>query len=354
MLLFYGRTACTTVSLNPKTMAGLILNQITEQLGLSILRTPIRSDLNRQMKDISSSFLGSLRVGPGEKIRLIGVINLTRNSFYNTSVKLSEEEILASALKMQSEGADVIDLGARSTAPYRSYDIPEHVEERLLKNAVKTVVPRLDIEVSADTTRLSVARAAFSAGATILNDVYGLTEKNGPNLGRLVADRSDSSIIIAAHEKRKRKDELDPFQRVVDALDKSISIATLAGVPSSRITIDPGIGFFSSSRYSPVEWNLTAILRIPELSDRFHLPICVGLSRKRFLGTITGGKPAEERLYASLAATTVALLAGCHIVRTHDVGATRDAVRVLEEFQRVRKSLRAKNAESLLSFEDLK
>src|SRR2546428_10871778 len=119
-------------------------------------------------------FLGSVQIGDYFPVRVMGAINLTRNSFYPGSVKRSAQEIVETAIVMTEEGADVIDLGARSTAPYRKYEISPEKEKNLLANAVRLLQSRVNIPISADTTRLESAKAALREGASIINDVYGL------------------------------------------------------------------------------------------------------------------------------------------------------------------------------------
>ncbi len=278
------------------------------------------------------STLGKLKVGDGHPVRIMGVINLTPDSFYSGSVKRTDEEVIDLALQMERDGADIIDLGARSTAPYKTQEISIEVERRLLERAVRLVRSKVNIEVSADTTRFDPARAAIAAGATIINDVYGLRERGGEEVARLISCK-DCSLILTAHEIRPRSLR-DPLRRISDALSESLRKAQFAGIPERKIAIDPGIGFFSDARLSNVEWNTTVISKLDKLRESFNLPICIGISRKRFIGKITGGKQPEERLFGSLGATAIAVFKGCNVIRTHDVFATLDVVRVAEAIRR--------------------
>ncbi len=269
--------------------------------------------------------LGGIEIGDELPVRIMGVINLTKNSFYSGSVRATKEEILQEVNKMKKEGADIIDVGARSTAPYRKYEIPVEVEKGLVLESVRSIASITDVPISIDTTRYEVASAAFEQGATILNNVYGFVQREADRLAKLVA-RKDSSLVLTAHETRKKK-LFDPIERVILSLEKGLKIAADNGIESTKITIDPGIGFFKDQRITNVDWNSRIIANLKRLRE-FERPICIGVSRKRFIGDLTGDKPAEMRLSGSLAATAIAIYNGTHVVRTHDVSSTLDAVKV--------------------------
>ncbi len=269
-------------------------------------------------------------VGDDLPIRIMGVINLSADSFYKDSVRNKIEEILRTALKMQEEGASVIDLGARSTAPYKTTEVSAELETRLLSNAVKNLVDRIDIPLSIDSTRSKPARAALELGARIINDPYGLAHKEGRAIAELASDKK-CSLILTAHENIKGQIH-DPICRVKKAIGSSLEIAKSEGVKTSRIIIDPGIGFFSDSKLSNVQWN-SSVLGNLEALRVFRLPILVGVSRKSFLGILGGDIPPEERLPGSLSATAIAVYNGAHIIRTHDVKETLLSVKVASKIK---------------------
>ena len=274
--------------------------------------------------------LGDIPVGDKHPVRVMGVINLSSNSFYSGSVKNGPDEIVRSAVAMEEEGADVIDVGARSTAPYRSYDISVESEKRLLTQAVRLVVGKVRIPISADTTRMEPAKAAIREGATILNDAYGLTQRDAGDLALLAAE-TKCSLIVTAHEARPLSGG-SPVGRVMNALKRATKLASSLGVERRRIISDPGIGFFSDKKMSNVEWNCSVIALLARLRALSY-PICVGASRKRFIGMISGGDEASDRLGGSLAAAAIAVYNGCHVVRTHDVPETVQAVKVATEIK---------------------
>ena len=164
----------------------------------------------------------------------------------------------------------------------------------------------------------------MESGASILNHVYGAKGPGSKEIARLAAE-SGCNLLVSAHEPESRTGSGEgPIERVTSALSKSIEFCKSAGVLEKKIIIDPGIGFFKDERISNVEWNTIVLAQLEELR-RFCLPICVGLSRKSFLGQLIGGKSPQDRLTASTAANSVAVYNGAHIIRTHDVQETREA-----------------------------
>ena len=275
--------------------------------------------------------IGNLDVGDNFPVLIMGVINLTGDSFYGGSIRRSVEEVKSEALKMQADGADIIDIGARSTAPYKKFDIPVSEEEASLREAVAVVTKAVKIPVSADTTRFASAKAALDSGATILNDVYGLQGEDSDKIGRLVSS-SGCSVILCAHE-RVHGGSTTPMERVISALWKSIELCNSFGIDRESISIDPAIGFFKDDHVSNTDWNLIVLAELEKLRD-FRLPICVGVSRKRFLGELIGDKPPEYRLFPSVSASSIAVYNGAQIIRTHDVRATKEAAVVAEAIRK--------------------
>ena len=253
----------------------------------------------------------------------MGVINLTGDSFYSGSVRKSLEDVKSEALRMEAEGADVIDLGARSTAPYKKFDISVSEEEKVLQKAIRIASEVVKVPVSADTTRFAPAKAALESGATILNHVYGLLSEDSDKIARLIASR-EASVIVSAHESEQVEASQNPIDRVVVALSKSLDFCRTHGIPNEKISIDPAVGFFETDGISSVNWNVSVLAELEKLRD-FHLPICVGVSRKRFLGELSGGRPPEGRLFPSIAAASISVYNGAHVIRTHDVAATKEA-----------------------------
>jgi dihydropteroate synthase len=187
--------------------------------------------------------------------------------------------------------------------------------------AVRVVAAAVRIPLSADTQRASVAAVALAAGARIVNDVSGL--RADPRMAE-VASMGDG-VILAVREVGPSSEA--PIELCHRLLSESLACADRAGISRQRLILDPGIGFFRRARVPWDEFDLAVLHGLERLRD-LGRPLHVGVSRKSFIGKLTGGKPVDERLAGSLAATAIAVYNGAHVIRTHDVEATRDAVRV--------------------------
>jgi dihydropteroate synthase len=253
----------------------------------------------------------------------MGAINVSPESFYAESVRLDDQALLRTAQDMVEAGAALIDVGARTTAPYRDAALDEVEETRRLARAVAALAPALTVPVSADTARAGPARGALEAGARVINDVSGLAD---PALAGLVAARG-AGLIAMAWPSGGQPRATGPLATVKACLRRTLGRAQGAGIPEEHIVLDPGIGFFRGGPVSWVEWDLAVLARLERLLA-LGRPLCVGVSRKSFLGALTGRDRPAERLAGSLAATALAVAHGASLIRTHDVRATLDAVRV--------------------------
>jgi dihydropteroate synthase len=271
--------------------------------------------------------LAGVSVGDGLPVVLMGALNVSPESFYEGSVHRGADALVRAAAAMVEAGAELIDVGARSTAPYLSADISEDEEGRRLGRAVEILAAKVAVPISADTTRPGPARIALAAGARILNDVSGLSDMAMADL----AARHDAGVIVMASPGSHHAGSM-PLETVCTVLAAGLARARTAGVPEEHVVLDPGIGFFRQGMVDWVTWDIQVLARLGELTD-LGRPLCVGVSRKSFLGAIVGRPSPSDRLSASLAATTVAVLHGASVIRTHDVAATRDAVRVAERFR---------------------
>ncbi len=280
--------------------------------------------------------MGSVSVG--DKTRIMGVINVSPESFYKRSVKLSAREIAKTAEQMEEQGADFIDIGAMSTAPYLKTMISMEKEIQRLKHAVRIVKDACSLPVSVDTPRAKTAEEALNLGADIINDVTGL--KYDPEMARIVADH-DASVILSAYEKHVVSG--NAIRTTIQALKRSIRIAGNAGIRPNKIIVDPAIGFFRAKGNNPfftrmkgTNWldrDLILIRRLKDL-EVLRRPICISVSRKSFIAKILNIEKPEDRLLGSLAAETICVLNGAHIIRTHNVSATTQAVKIAEALMR--------------------
>ena len=260
--------------------------------------------------------------------RVMGVINVSPESFYKGSVAGDEKGLINRAVKMVEDGATFIDVGAKSTAPYLETQIPVEEEVRRAVWAIRTIRDNVDVPISVDTTSAEVAEKAIKAGADIINDVTGL--KGDSRMGE-VAEEYGTPVILCAHGKVNNFS--DPVHAVVELLKESLTTAQEHGI--EEVAVDPAVGFLRPEWPPWYEWDSRVIANL-NLLKALGRPILVGVSRKSFIGAITGRKDPMERLPGSLAATTIAVLNGADIVRTHDVGETLDAVRVASFMRRFR------------------
>ena len=259
--------------------------------------------------------LGRVPVGDSQSVRLMGIINLSRESFYQGSVA-GPHEALSLAAAMQEQGADMIDLGAVSTAP-GSPPISEAVERERLFPVLKDILDNLDITVSVDTQRSRIAGDALSLGAACINDVSGLSD---PSMAASVAEYDASLIIMAS---RQRAGDLLHLSEIIALLGERVRAAAQAGVCLAKICIDPGIGKWIPEKTSVHD---LAILHDMERLRSLQRPVVAALSRKSFIGERLNQPDPFQRLGGTLAATAIAVYLGAHIVRTHDIAASRDTV----------------------------
>jgi len=278
-----------------------------------------------------SAELAGVPVGEGCPVRIMGVINVSPESFFKGSVHVRANSIKVAARRMTEDGADFIDVGAMSTAPYLKTQISEKDEAERLGWAVRIIRKHTRLPISIDTSRPLPALEGLKAGGKILNDVRGLAGDSAmPGLAKKF-----SGVILMAHPASifspfPKRDKHNPMATVTGILRRNLKLALGAGVSRSRIVIDPGIGFFRNEKWPWWAWDLEILRELKKLRA-LHQPILIGVSRKSFIGHFTGALP-DERLAGSLAATTAAVLNGASIVRTHDVRETREAVRVAESF----------------------
>ncbi len=265
----------------------------------------------------------------GERTLVMGVLNVTPDSFSDGGKFLDPQSAIEHALEMEQAGADMLDIGGESTRP-GSTGTPAETELARILPVLEGLRGALKIPIAVDTRKSQVAEAAISAGAQMINDISGL--RFDRRIAE-VAQRRGVSLILMHMRGEPATMQKGPFARdvmkdVAQGLRASISKARAAGVRKSQIIVDPGIGFGKS-----FEQNYELLRKLPELAKLGH-PLLVGTSRKGFLGTTLArnGKPAppEERLWATAATVTASILGGAHIVRVHDVAEMAQVARVAD------------------------
>jgi dihydropteroate synthase len=247
---------------------------------------------------------------------VMGVLNITPDSFSDGGQFIAPERALAQARRMVAEGADCIDIGAESTRPYGALPISADEELKRLQPVLADVVA-LGIPISIDSMKSAVVAYALDAGVTIANDVWGL--QRDPQMAALLAERNSPVIIM--HNRDRADASLDIMKDIAGYFARSLDIAEKAGISPGNIVLDPGIGFGKTP-----EQSMTALARLSELGV-FGLPLLVGASRKRFIASVTPSEP-HQRLGGSIAAHMIAAKGGARIIRTHDVAETVQALRV--------------------------
>jgi len=253
----------------------------------------------------------------GGRTLVMGIVNVTPDSFSDGGQFLDAGAAMEHARRLVAEGADILDIGAESTRPYGGAAPGAFDEELARLSPVFPAVTTLGIPVSIDTIKARIAAWALEHGAAIVNDVWGL--QRDPDMARVVAER-DAGVIVM-HNREKADATIDIVKDVKEFFTCSLEIAARAGIARERIVLDPGVGFGKTP-----EQSVTVIARLGEFRS-FGLPLLVGLSRKRFIDTISPAAP-DRRLGGSIAGNVLAALAGADIVRVHDVADTVQALRV--------------------------
>jgi len=266
----------------------------------------------------------------GDRTLIMGVLNITPDSFSDGGAYLDAEAAIAHALQLESDGADILDIGGESTRP-GSVSISSDEELRRILPVIEVLQGKLRIPISVDTCKAGVAEAALAAGAEIVNDVSGL--RADPQLGD-VARRAHAAVILMHMRGTPRTMQKGPFARyvirdVLAGLRDSLARARLAGLAKTQILLDPGIGFGKSH-----EQNFEVLARLPEFS-RLGRPIVIGTSRKAFLGKALARSgsppvPPDQRLLGTAATVAASILGGAHIVRVHDVAEIAGVVRIAD------------------------
>jgi dihydropteroate synthase len=266
----------------------------------------------------------------GERTLVMGVLNITPDSFSDGGKYLDSGAAVARALQLEEEGTDILDVGGESTRPGATAITAEEELRRILP-VIQILRGKLRIPMSVDTRRAEVAKAALVAGAEILNDVSGL--KMDPGLGK-IARRMRAPLILMHMRGTPGTMQRGPFARdvirdVLSGLRDAVARAKRAGLAKSQILLDPGIGFGKTH-----EQNFQILARLPEFA-RLGCPIVIGTSRKAFLGkalakAVEPPAPAAERLLGTAATVTASILGGAHIVRVHDVAEMVRVTRVAD------------------------
>jgi dihydropteroate synthase len=268
----------------------------------------------------------------GERPLVMGILNVTPDSFGEVRPRQDPAEAVDWALEMEALGADVIDVGGESTRPGAD-PVSAAEERRRVLPVVERLASRLRVPLSVDTYKAEVARAALAEGAALVNDISGLLYE--PALAVAVAEAGAGLVLMHTRGRsRAMYDEAtygDVVADVLAELQASVAAAITAGVPRDRLIVDPGLGFAKRAAHS-----YGVLAALPTLQTALDRPVLVGPSRKSFLRDEVGGATAPERDWGTAAAVTAAVLAGAHVVRVHAVREMVQVVRVAEAIRRHR------------------
>lgn len=273
---------------------------------------------------------GGASLALGDRALVMGVVNVTPDSFSDAGRLLDPSSAIEAGLRMAEEGADLIDVGGESTRP-GAEPLDEVEEHRRVLPVIEGLARRLRIPVSVDTYKASTAAAALEAGASLVNDVSGL--RYDPALADVVARHGAPIVLMHTRGRSRQMYEHaayhDVIAEVLDELRESMAFATAAGIGAERIILDPGLGFAKNAAQS-----YEVLARLDEFAE-LGRPLLVGPSRKSFLAKPQGASvPAADRDWATAAAAASAVLAGAHIVRVHAVREMLQVVRVADEIRR--------------------
>ncbi|HET8719795.1 MAG TPA: dihydropteroate synthase [Candidatus Nitrosotenuis sp.] len=286
--------------------------------------------------------LAQVKVGGTNPVRIMGILNTSPESFYKKSIK-KENQIAESARQMEYDGADFIDVGGMSTAPYLSTMVSEREEIRRVSRAIRQIQNATNLPISIDTCRASVAKEALLLGTDILNDISGL--KYDKEMIHTVSRFHPSVVLCAYGTKMLRGNLILQTKRL---LQSSIAMAKSAKIKPGNIAIDPAIGFFRKTGKNSFYTKITKdwfqhdldVLRNLHFFKKMNYPILISASNKSFIGKMIDKKDPSDRIYGSIVAEAIAVINGADIIRTHNVKETKDAVSVAQRFsKKLRKNL---------------
>lgn len=279
------------------------------------------------------SKLGSVSVGGSNPVRIMGILNLSPESFFKKSIAIDRKMIIAKTKEIESEGADFIDVGGMSTAPYLKTIVSQKTETERITRAIKTIQQVSNLPISVDTCRACVAKSALELGVDIINDISGLKyDKDMPK----IVEKHDPSLVLCAFSKNLvRGNQIIQTKKL---LHESMEIAKSAHISGSHIVVDPAIGFFRKKGRGKFftrinsDWVKRDLLILNNLRlIKLGCPLLVSVSRKSFIGNLLKIKNPNDRLYGSLAAESIAVLNGADIIRTHNVQETKQVISIAQK-----------------------
>jgi len=280
--------------------------------------------------------LGNVGIGGKNPVRIMGILNTSPESFYKKSVNTSKTLIKNTAKLMEDQGADFIDVGGMSTAPYLSTSVSEKIESKRILNAIKIIQNSTNLPISVDTCRAKVAKTALECGVEIINDISGL--KYDENMPDIISKYNPSLILCAYSQKPVNGNHLTITKKL---LQDSINLAKKSHISTQKIVLDPAIGFFrktgKGSFFTKIksDWLERDLYILKNLNSiKKNYPLLVSVSNKSFIGKILEKENPNDRLFGSISAEVVSVMNGADIIRTHNVDATKDAVMIASKLSK--------------------
>lgn len=274
--------------------------------------------------------IANISVGGRNPVRIMGILNTSPESFYKKSINTTRTKIKNAVIQMENDGADFIDVGGMSTAPYLSTIVSEKIESKRVLDAIKIIQNHTNLPISVDTCRSSVAEMALKNDVEIINDISGL--KYDKNMKDVIS-KFHPSLILCAYDSKPILG--NPINSTKKLLKNSLKIARDCNVSDKKIVLDPAIGFFRKAgkgkfftkiKTDWVERDLSIIKNLNSL--KMNYPILISVSNKSLIGSLLQKENPSDRLFGSITAEAISVLNGADIIRTHNVGATLDAITI--------------------------
>ena len=274
--------------------------------------------------------IGNISVGGRNPVRIMGILNTSPESFYKKSINTTRMKIRNSVIQMENDGADIIDVGGMSTAPYLSTTVSEKVESDRILNAIKIIRDSTNLPISVDTCRSSVANNALENDIEIINDISGL--KYDEKMKDVISKFEPSVILCAYSSKTISGNTINSTKKL---LTDSLKLVQKSNISEKKIVLDPAIGFFRKTgkgkfftkiKTDWVDRDLSIIKNLNSFKMKY--PILISVSNKSLIGNLLQKENPSDRLFGSITAEAICVLNGANIIRTHNVMATRDAITI--------------------------
>ena len=280
--------------------------------------------------------LANISVGGRNPVRIMSILNTSPESFYKKSINTTRMKIRNTVIQMENDGADFIDVGGMSTAPYLSTNVSEKIESARILNAVKIIQDSTNLPISVDTCRSSVAKNALENDVEIINDISGL--KYDKKMKDVLSKFQPSVILCAYDSKTISGSAINSTKKLL--LD-SLKIAKKSNISDKKIVLDPAIGFFRKTgkgkfftkiKTDWVKRDLSIIKNLNSIKKNY--PILISVSNKSIIGNLLQKENTTDRLFGSIAAEAICVLNGADLIRTHNVMATRDAITIASKLSK--------------------